>query len=476
MNENPSENTPAGKKNPPADDAASLDEQLVAYLDGELDEETSRRIESQLASDANVRRRLQSLEHTWELLDDLDAAPVGEPFTRTTLEMVALAAGEDLAQSRIEMPRRLRRRRLQIASVFAAATALGFLGVWFFTPDPNRQLVDNLPVLEQFEEYRQTGNIGFLRQLRDEKLFLPKSSTTANVVVAKPEDAAARRRRIERMSPDEKAGLARIEERFVKLTPEERQALRQLHDDLRNADAGEQEQLRAVMHGYCEWLKTLSSYSWAGLAEMSSGERLQWVKERIKFEQSRDAMFRLSGKDAETVAAWQQEFVARHKDDFRKLLKANEQKKVMTSDEERYRASLMRMLQAVSSGKLLPIMTDNDLSQLRGRLSETMRKQMEAKPPLEQWRMVMRWPHFHGWRSGEGVVRASLPNSFDEGLSERLADFFEKKLSPDQRDKLLVMPSDEMYRRLVQMYHLSRVKPPEGPARRPEGVWREKRQ
>jgi len=173
MNEHPSENMPENKNTPTenenaqAGDAASLDEQLVAYLDGELDAETIRRIEARLASDAEVRRRLQSLEHTWELLDDLDAAPIGEPFTRTTLEMVAVAAGEDFERSRIEAPRRRRRRRLQILGVFAAAAALGFLGVWRFTPDPNRRLVENLPVLESFEEYRQTGNIAFLRQLRD---------------------------------------------------------------------------------------------------------------------------------------------------------------------------------------------------------------------------------------------------------------------------------------------------------------------
>ena len=77
--------------NPPNNgDAAGRE--LVAYLDGELDAESGRRIEALLASDPEVRRRLQSLERTWDLLDELDAAPVGEPFTQTTLEMVAIAA------------------------------------------------------------------------------------------------------------------------------------------------------------------------------------------------------------------------------------------------------------------------------------------------------------------------------------------------------------------------------------------------
>ena len=67
--------------------------------------ESSRRIEALLASDPEVRRRLQALERTWDLLDELDAAPVGEPFTQTTLEMVAVAARQDVGTRARPRPR-----------------------------------------------------------------------------------------------------------------------------------------------------------------------------------------------------------------------------------------------------------------------------------------------------------------------------------------------------------------------------------
>ena len=38
----------------------------------------SRRIEEVLAADPEVRRRLQAMERTWELLDELEEAPAGE--------------------------------------------------------------------------------------------------------------------------------------------------------------------------------------------------------------------------------------------------------------------------------------------------------------------------------------------------------------------------------------------------------------
>ena len=115
--------------NDPSNTGSALDEQLVAYLDGELDAESGRRIEALLASDAEVRRRLQSLERTWDLLDELDAAPVGEPFTQTTLEMVAVAAHEDVERERAEAPRRRRRRLLATGGGLLAAAAAGFLAV-----------------------------------------------------------------------------------------------------------------------------------------------------------------------------------------------------------------------------------------------------------------------------------------------------------------------------------------------------------
>ncbi len=479
MNDHPSKNMPA--ENTPADNAASLNEQLVAYLDGELDAESARRIEAQLASNANVRRRLQSLERTWELLDDLDAAPVGEPFTRTTLEMVALAAGDDLAQSRIEAPRRRRRRRLQILGVLAAAAAVGFLGVWLFTPDTNRRLIDNLPVLEQFEEYRETGTIGFLRQLRNENLFPPKTPSPSGVVAAKPEDAipedtAARRLLIERMTPDAKAELARVEDRFDHLAPEDRQALRQLHNDLQKAS--DREELRGSMHEYYEWSKTLTSYSGESLSKMSSGERLQWVKEQRKLEQSHAAVPRLVGPDPAKFATWYRAFIARHKDDFQKSLTPAEQRKFSESDEERRSMIETRMVRAINSHELLPIMTDGDLSQLRGQLSDAARKQMEDSPSLGQWHMVLRWLHpreshdFRLRRSFADGPHRLLPSDIE--LNERLADFFEA-LAPEQRGALLSMPSDEMYQRLWFLYQQSRPKPPEGPPRHPDGPWREHR-
>ena len=154
--------------NPP-NNPLPLDEELVAYLDGELSAENAARIEALLASDPDVRRRLQSFERAWDLLDKLDTAPVGEPFTHTTLEMVAIAARQEAEQTQADAPRRRRRWLLLVAACLLASAAAGFLA--FAMHNPDRQLLRDLPLLEDLDEYRQVDSIEFLHKLRDEKLF-----------------------------------------------------------------------------------------------------------------------------------------------------------------------------------------------------------------------------------------------------------------------------------------------------------------
>ena len=86
----------------PANDEAQLREELVAYLDGELDAEQSRRIEQRTAVEPDARRMLEELDRTWHMLDELDAPATSEDFTRTTMEMVALAAADDADKAKAE--------------------------------------------------------------------------------------------------------------------------------------------------------------------------------------------------------------------------------------------------------------------------------------------------------------------------------------------------------------------------------------
>jgi anti-sigma factor RsiW len=153
-----------------------LQEELTAYLDGELSSEDRSRVEERLARDPAYRAELQRMQRAWDMLEKLPRATVDDSFARTTIEMVAIAAADEVRTQALEIPRRRRRNSLLGAGAIAAALAFGFiLGVKIW-PNRNRQLLEDLPVVENFERYRNVESLDFLRQLEASKLFDEEAS------------------------------------------------------------------------------------------------------------------------------------------------------------------------------------------------------------------------------------------------------------------------------------------------------------
>ena len=61
---------------------------LVAYLDGELDEDAVRQVEARISQDPTVRAEVESMKRTWELLDYLPRAEPSPTFTHRTVSLV----------------------------------------------------------------------------------------------------------------------------------------------------------------------------------------------------------------------------------------------------------------------------------------------------------------------------------------------------------------------------------------------------
>src|ERR1700676_4895709 len=63
---------------------------LVAYLDGELDEAASQDFEARLSREPQLRAEAEALKKTWELLDYLPRPEPSGGFTHRTLERLAV--------------------------------------------------------------------------------------------------------------------------------------------------------------------------------------------------------------------------------------------------------------------------------------------------------------------------------------------------------------------------------------------------
>jgi len=155
----------------PSKTNAAMIEELVAYLDGELDAEASREVERRLSQDATYRQKLRQLEQSWDLLDRLPKADVGEVFTQSTVAMVAVAAADDVDKMKAKGTRRKTAVWWLGSGSVAASFLAGYVLVSSVGDRENKRLLRDLPVIERMDEYRYADSIEFLRMLDGEGLF-----------------------------------------------------------------------------------------------------------------------------------------------------------------------------------------------------------------------------------------------------------------------------------------------------------------
>lgn len=146
-------------------------EQLVAYLDGELEPDEIQEVDQRLATDPSLRRALQKLENSWEALDTLPRTDLDDGFTKTTVEMVAVEADQEVTRQLAALPNRRRFWWLATAAATVIAASIGFMSIRVTREDPDEELVRDLAVLENLEVYRDIGNVEFLRKLEKSGLF-----------------------------------------------------------------------------------------------------------------------------------------------------------------------------------------------------------------------------------------------------------------------------------------------------------------
>lgn len=439
------------------------DEDLVAYLDGELDDAASRRIEETLVADPKVRQALQDLERTWDLLDELDDGGVDDRFTRSTLEMVAVAAAADLAKE--QDAQRRKRWPGWMAGLAGAlvAAAVGFAAVKLSWPDPDRRMAQDLPLLEQLDQYRQIDGFEFLKRLHEEHVFGEDAVAAAESPpgAVEPKD---RRDQLAAMSPAQKADLLQASQRLEALAPAERERLRRLNRQIDEDPDGAD--LRLEARRYYEWLKTLPMYRRAEVVELPAEERIATIQKAIEEEEDR-AVRQPAPRDADGLLAWMKDYARRHEAEVLALLPPDRRGELTSNAEHRARLVLsMLWLRWPSSRKgSLPVPGDSDLAEVLARVSPETRAALAARPPRDQWKLIASWARYLVHYQGDPHGGWLTP----EASEAELLHFFEFELTPEQRDALLALPGDEMQRQLRRLYfRIKGPRPDFGPADRPE--------
>jgi anti-sigma factor RsiW len=157
-------------------------EELVAYLDGELDQRAARAVEAKLNRDPRIRAEAEALRRSWHLLDFLPKPEPSATFTNRTMTRVSTL--RPLTQVKSGFRWRPWAFSLGWAAALVAAGWIGYASVPVPAPAPvnlppatqpatevDPELVRDLAVIEHLHQYENAGDIHFVNELDRPELF-----------------------------------------------------------------------------------------------------------------------------------------------------------------------------------------------------------------------------------------------------------------------------------------------------------------
>ncbi len=244
------------------------DDDLIAYLDGELDDDAAEAVESQLANDPAARARADEHKKAFDLLDYLPKSEPSPTFTNRTITRLMPTAGVSGSQATPTVPPVARRRvwpeALAWSLLAVLAGAVAYAGVSFTRPttSPPAPLgLDDLPVIESLPLYAGVDDVAFLRELHKTDLF---DSADADPPRRDTLPAADREMLIEQ---------------FRTFTPARQQQLRTLHQKLNDPTASDRGPLLRTLETYAVWLTRLPDADRKRVLDAAPEQRLEVVRQ-----------------------------------------------------------------------------------------------------------------------------------------------------------------------------------------------------
>lgn len=174
---------------PPPTPRDALTEELVAYLDGELDSKAAAEMATKISLNPKLRAEAESLKKAWDALDILPKPQPSANFMTKTVSQVmpvpAMTATATAAAPKpittpamqpVVTPKRQWGWLLAGVLVCVFGVSTGYLGRMFIVPPPDEKLRDaamlnELSLLKNARLYRHVDDMEFLQQLDTSELF-----------------------------------------------------------------------------------------------------------------------------------------------------------------------------------------------------------------------------------------------------------------------------------------------------------------
>jgi len=269
----------------PVDD---LDEQLVAYLDGELSPEDLRALEMRLGSESALRTRLRELQNGWEMLDELPLATSSATLLETTIRMAAVDGDVSANSTRLKSPKNWFYRLLAFAAATGVCFLLGLALMKVRDYVRYRNQLRDLPIAMHLDAYLHASDLTLMRNLAKMQQWKEANEIADtlgkwNFHLADQIDATslADREKLCVMLPieDQKTVSAQWE-RFEKISPDDR---RRVYDAAaRVASQEDSKAMLKTMDRFALWRESLPGSDRDLFADGTDAQRQEFLKKELK--------------------------------------------------------------------------------------------------------------------------------------------------------------------------------------------------
>jgi len=377
--------------------SAEQRENLVAYLDGELEDNLTQQIDRVLVQSEVARHEVEALARTWEMLDLLPKPNAPQDFTERTLHTLQVS---EMRIRLVDQPWFGYVRKGAVAVLWAvglaACAAIGFAITTRGIPNEHEDLLTNLPVVKNVDVYLEVRDLGFATDLQRAGVF--------NVTDAKETPAPPRRLEISKPSSSKHAVLEERSNEIAKMTASERRRIQ---------------------------------YNWTTFQALAPAEQAEIRALHAQLEEQPDSLHAL----LDTYAMWLQTLTPGQRDDLRRATSSADRLRLVREFKEKQDANretqlfdlnldLQRMKPRMPQ---TPYLGEPDLAAVMDVLQRTMPQPLPRNlSPTERYIQIFRNYKNYPWGSQRQLSDEQLREVVDAITDEESKQFLNSRTSPDQ--------------------------------------------
>ena len=240
------------------------------------------------AEDDGAAAPAEALSDVWVLLDELPRGTASAARMATTIEMAAVTGAAGAGNASLAAGAR---RWLGPGAVVTLALVAGAVAGRLTAPDPDRRLLEHLPLVRHLDVLREAGSVTFLEEVsgrggpplrlvlrqgpaaarQDATDFTAELDALARVLRA---DVRERRRLVDELPVETRAELERSLRRFAALSGAERKTLAAVAEALVDPARAD---LKAAALDWHRWLASSRPEDREDIIASGTEKRLDWI-------------------------------------------------------------------------------------------------------------------------------------------------------------------------------------------------------